>query len=52
MEEKKELLACVPGQRLCMSDKINIPGRGTFEHEGYIYSKFAGIVKLVKENNY
>ncbi|EFN82797.1 3'-5' exoribonuclease CSL4-like protein [Harpegnathos saltator] len=46
MEENEELIICVPGQRLCVCDKINIAGPGTYEQQGYIYSKLAGIVKL------
>ncbi|XP_012255980.2 exosome complex component CSL4 [Athalia rosae] len=48
MEEKKEPIICVPGQRLCLSDKFNVPGPGTYEQHGYIYSKLAGVVNLIK----
>lgn len=51
MEKSKDLIICVPGQRLCISDKVNIPGPGTYEQQGYIYSKLAGTVKLIKEEN-
>ncbi|XP_043266358.1 exosome complex component CSL4 [Colletes gigas] len=51
MEERKELIVCVPGQRLCISDKINICGPGTYEQQGYIYSKLAGVVKLIPQEN-
>lgn len=47
MNEQEEPVICVPGQRLCVSDKVNIAGSGTYEQQGYIYSKLAGIVKLV-----
>lgn len=49
MEKHEELVICVPGQRLCLADKINVAGPGTYEHQGYIYSKLAGIVKLIKD---
>lgn len=39
----------VKGQRLCVSDKANIAGPGTYEQQGYIYSKLAGTVKLITE---
>lgn len=32
---------------MCVSDKVNIAGPGTYEQQGYIYSKLAGIVKLI-----
>ncbi|XP_020288717.1 exosome complex component CSL4 [Pseudomyrmex gracilis] len=44
MSEQNELIVCVPGQRLCAADKI--AGPGTYEQQGYIYSKLAGVVKL------
>ncbi|XP_029173362.1 transcription initiation protein SPT3 homolog [Nylanderia fulva] len=49
MNKQEELIVCVPGQRLCVSDKINIAGPGTYEQQGYIYSKLAGIVKLITD---
>ncbi|XP_017889751.1 exosome complex component CSL4 [Ceratina calcarata] len=51
MEKHKDLIVCVPGQRLCISDKMNIAGSGTYEQQGYIYSKLAGVVKIVQEEN-
>ncbi|XP_076651663.1 exosome component 1 Csl4 isoform X1 [Halictus rubicundus] len=53
MEKQSELIVCVPGncQRLCVSDKINVPGPGTYEQQGYIYSKLSGVVKLVPQEN-
>ncbi|XP_043268141.1 exosome complex component CSL4 [Venturia canescens] len=51
MEKDKELIICVPGQRLCVSDKVNLPGPGTYEQQGYIYSKLAGTVELIKDEN-
>lgn len=36
---------------MCISDKANIAGPGTFEQQGYIYSKLAGVVKLIQEDN-
>ncbi|XP_029036732.1 exosome component 1 Csl4 [Osmia lignaria lignaria] len=47
----EDIIVCVPGQRLCVSDKVNIAGSGTYEQQGYIYSKLAGIVKLIQEEN-
>lgn len=32
-----------------MSDKENLAGSGTYEQLGYIYSKLAGFVKVIKE---
>ncbi|XP_011858736.1 PREDICTED: transcription initiation protein SPT3 homolog [Vollenhovia emeryi] len=46
-EQDVELIVCVPGQRLCIADKDNVAGPGTYEQQGYIYSKLAGVVKLV-----
>ena len=39
------------GQRLCVSDKYNIAGPGTYEQQGYIYSKLAGVIKLTQKEN-
>lgn len=39
------------GQRLCAADKENVAGQGTYEQLGYIYSKFAGTVNIVKQEN-
>ncbi|XP_012223041.1 transcription initiation protein SPT3 homolog [Linepithema humile] len=50
MNGSEELIICVPGQRLCVSDKVNIAGPGTYEQQGYIYSKLAGIVKLITDD--
>ncbi|XP_012058956.1 PREDICTED: transcription initiation protein SPT3 homolog [Atta cephalotes] len=50
MTEQEELVICVPGQRLCVADKSNVAGAGTYEQQGYIYSKLAGIVKLVTDD--
>ncbi|XP_011506240.1 PREDICTED: exosome complex component CSL4 [Ceratosolen solmsi marchali] len=44
-------LICIPGQRLCISDKVNVPGQGTYEKLGYIYAKFAGVVKVLKHDD-
>ncbi|XP_043675985.1 exosome complex component CSL4 [Vespula pensylvanica] len=51
MDEDKALNICVPGQRLCASDKVVIPGAGTYEERGYIYSKLVGVVKFITEEN-
>nr|CAD7569220.1 unnamed protein product [Timema californicum] len=45
-----EELTCIPGQRLCLSDKDYVPGCGTYERKGYIYSTLAGTVKIVKQD--
>lgn len=45
------IIIIVLGQRLCASDKVIIPGAGTYEERGYIYSKVSGIVKFIKEEN-
>lgn len=45
------MIIIILGQRLCASDKVIIPGAGTYEERGYIYSKVAGIVKFIKEEN-
>nr|CAD7453304.1 unnamed protein product [Timema tahoe] len=37
-------------QRLCLSDKDYVPGCGTYERKGYIYSTLAGTVKIVKQD--
>ncbi|KAK0183180.1 hypothetical protein PV327_001247 [Microctonus hyperodae] len=44
-----DLLVCVPGQRLCLSNDSNLPGPGTFEKNGYIYSKLAGSVNIITD---
>nr|CAD7424315.1 unnamed protein product [Timema monikensis] len=41
---------CFLGQRLCLSDKDYVPGCGTYERKGYIYSTLAGTVKIVKQD--
>ncbi|XP_012287824.1 exosome complex component CSL4 [Orussus abietinus] len=51
MGDKGEPIICVPGQRLCVADKANLAGPGTYEQHGYIYSKLAGVIKLVKNEN-
>ncbi|XP_014205580.1 exosome complex component CSL4 [Copidosoma floridanum] len=50
-ESQEEPIICIPGQRLCAADKTNIAGQGTYEQLGYVYSKFAGTVKVVKEKD-
>ncbi|KAF7987313.1 hypothetical protein HCN44_003075 [Aphidius gifuensis] len=50
MEENNHPIVCVPGQRLCLSNKLNLPGPGTYELHGYIYSKLAGIVETVVDD--
>lgn len=41
------------GQRLCLVDNEHVSGNGTYEHQGYIHSSLAGIVKISEktENN-
>lgn len=51
MSKDKDIVVCVPGQRLCVSDKFNIAGPGTYEQQGYIYSKLAGVIKLIQKEN-
>lgn len=45
----KSELICVPGQRLCLADTDHIPGSGTYERHGYIYSSLAGVVNMIKD---
>ncbi|KAJ8956054.1 hypothetical protein NQ318_016504 [Aromia moschata] len=45
-----ELLICVPGQRLCLCDKVYTSGQGTYERQGYIYSQLAGYVDIVEKD--
>lgn len=47
----ENLLICVPGQRLCLSNKLQVPGQGTYERQGYIYSMLAGLVDIVEKDN-
>lgn len=42
---------CVPGQRLCLADDKHLPGQGTYERQGYIYSCLAGTVDVVDTDN-
>ncbi|KAL7295351.1 hypothetical protein TKK_0011238 [Trichogramma kaykai] len=43
-------IICSPGQRLCQANKQYIAGQGTYEELGYIYSKFAGTVKVIEKD--
>jgi len=36
----------ITGQRLCLMDNEYVSGIGTYEHQGYIHSSVAGIVKV------
>ncbi|CAH0549208.1 unnamed protein product [Brassicogethes aeneus] len=47
---KNEPLLCLPGQRLCLSDKTHTSGQGTYERQGYIYSMLAGTVDIVEKD--
>lgn len=47
----ENLLICVPGQRLCLSDKVHVPGQGTYERQGYVYSMLAGLVDIVDKDD-
>ncbi|CAG9861677.1 unnamed protein product [Phyllotreta striolata] len=47
----KEPCLCLPGQRLCLSDKTYTAGQGTYERQGYIYSQLAGCVDIVDKDN-
>lgn len=44
-------LICLPGQRLCLSDKTYTSGQGTYERQGYIYSQLAGYVDIVDKDS-
>lgn len=46
----ENVIICVPGQRLCLSDESTIAGLGTYERAGYIYSMLAGIVSVRQED--
>lgn len=45
----KKLLICLPGQRLSLCDSVHVAGQGTYERQGYIYSKLAGTVEVVSK---
>ncbi|XP_072380580.1 exosome complex component CSL4 [Diabrotica undecimpunctata] len=45
-----ESLICLPGQRLCLCDKVYTSGQGTYERQGYIYSQLAGYVDVVEKD--
>ncbi|KAK7601410.1 hypothetical protein V9T40_008851 [Parthenolecanium corni] len=53
LNDSNKPLVCVPGQRLCLLDNEHVSGNGTYEHQGYIHSSLAGIVKISEktENN-
>ncbi|XP_045506477.1 exosome complex component CSL4 [Colias croceus] len=42
---------CIPGMRLSVSNKDNIPGPGTYELKGYIYASLAGVLKMQEDEN-
>ncbi|CAG9814594.1 unnamed protein product [Phaedon cochleariae] len=46
-----ELRICLPGQRLCLSDKVYTSGQGTYERQGYIYSQLTGCLDIVEKDN-
>ncbi|RZC41047.1 EXOSC1 and/or ECR1 N domain containing protein [Asbolus verrucosus] len=46
----EDLLICLPGQRLCLSDQSHVSGQGTYERQGYIYSTLAGVVDIIEKN--
>lgn len=46
-----EIIACVPGERICASNENTLAGPGTYERLGYIHSSLAGIVETKKEGN-
>ncbi|RLU25845.1 hypothetical protein DMN91_002006 [Ooceraea biroi] len=48
-EEQEDIIICVPGQRLCIANQVRLAGLGTYEEQGYIYSKLAGVVQLTDE---
>ncbi|XP_018572159.1 exosome complex component CSL4 [Anoplophora glabripennis] len=47
---KDSPLICLPGQRLCLCDKVHTSGQGTYERQGYIYSQLAGYVDIVEKD--
>ncbi|XP_057341054.1 exosome complex component CSL4-like [Microplitis mediator] len=51
MSGKKRPKVCIPGQRLCLSSRINVAGAGTYEENGYIYSKLLGTAELLIDKN-
>uniref|UniRef100_A0A1A9WDC8 Exosome complex component CSL4 C-terminal domain-containing protein n=1 Tax=Glossina brevipalpis TaxID=37001 RepID=A0A1A9WDC8_9MUSC len=44
-------LICLPGQRLCLSDKKTSAGNGTYERKGYIYATLAGTVNIKEQES-
>ncbi|CRL01700.1 CLUMA_CG014916, isoform A [Clunio marinus] len=50
MDNKTDPIVCFPGDRLCTSNENTIPGNGTYERLGYIYSSLAGIVETKTED--
>jgi exosome complex component CSL4 len=48
---QSEILVCLPGQRLCLSDPTHVSGQGTYERQGYIYSTLAGTVDIVEKDD-
>ncbi|XP_038219469.1 exosome complex component CSL4 [Zerene cesonia] len=51
-EKVKEIgKICIPGMRLSVSNKDNIPGAGTYELKGYIYASLAGVLKMQEDEN-
>lgn len=47
---KDSSLICLPGQRLCLCDKVHTSGQGTYERQGYIYSQLAGYVDIIEKD--
>lgn len=51
-EKVKEIgKICIPGMRLSISNKDNVPGPGTYELRGYIYASLAGVLKMQEDEN-
>lgn len=51
MTPPDQVLVCLPGQRLCPSNKKHLSGQGTYEKQGYIYSQLTGLVKINKNED-
>lgn len=51
LEAPFEHLYFSTGQRLCLMDNEHISGTGTYDHQGYIHSSVAGIVKIIENNS-
>ncbi|XP_014087626.2 exosome complex component CSL4 [Bactrocera oleae] len=48
--DNAEVILCLPGQRLCLSEETTVAGQGTYERGGYIYATLAGSVQVKKKD--